>query len=50
LKAWKGDANNLKAAQAVFIKTCEANGKAQLGQYEAGALSSESLFVSNYVY
>ena len=50
LKAWKGNDNNIKAAQDTFIKVAEANGKAQVGTYEGGALESQSLCVANYVY
>lgn len=50
LKAWKGEDANLAAAQETFKRVAEANGKATLGQYEGGALESDSLFVSNYVY
>jgi hypothetical protein len=36
LKTWKGNAENLLAAQAVFAKIAEANGQATLGQYKGG--------------
>lgn len=50
LKAWKGSAENVEAAKQVFAKVAEANSKAQLGQYEGGSLSGQSLFVANYTY
>jgi len=53
LKAWKGHADNVEAAQQVLLKRAEANSKATLGQYEGGvggAEANESLFVSNYTY
>lgn len=51
LKAWLGKAENKEAAQAVFIKRCEANGSAQLGKYQGDEhASNESLHVANYTY
>jgi fructose-bisphosphate aldolase class I len=50
LKTWKGDPNNLKAAQEALIKVAEANGQATKGEYKGGALASESLYVKNYTY
>jgi len=53
LKAWAGDAANVKKAQAVFTVRAKANGEATMGEYkpqEGQTGASESLFVSNYSY
>lgn len=53
LKAWRGNVENVEAAQQALFRRAEANGKATLGQYEGGVggdAAKESLFVSNYTY
>lgn len=50
LKTWLGKAENVEAAQKVLFTRAEANGKANLGQYEGGSGSKESDFVANYKY
>lgn len=53
LKAWKGDAANVPAAQEQFIIRAKANSEAQLGKFvtAAGAAASgESLYVKDYKY
>ena len=40
LLTWKGDDKNAKAAQNEFIKRCQANSAAQLGQYKGDNNSS----------
>jgi len=45
-----GKAENVAAAQAVLFTRAEANGKANLGQYEGGSGSTASDFVANYKY
>jgi fructose-bisphosphate aldolase class I len=52
IKTWAGKAENVAAAQEVFIKRCKANGEAQLGKYKGSTdgSGSESLFVKGYVY
>ncbi|XP_063048704.1 aldolase a, fructose-bisphosphate, b isoform X2 [Engraulis encrasicolus] len=54
LKAWSGKKENIKAAQAEFIKRAHANSQASQGKYaskgEGGAAAGESLFVANHAY
>lgn len=53
LKAWKGDAGNIKSGQEELLKRAKANGEAQLGKYTGGlegAAAQDSLIVKNYVY
>eukprot|EP00003_Mantamonas_plastica_P010537 TRINITY_DN1999_c1_g1_i3.p1 TRINITY_DN1999_c1_g1~~TRINITY_DN1999_c1_g1_i3.p1 ORF type:complete len:252 (-),score=76.22 TRINITY_DN1999_c1_g1_i3:40-795(-) len=52
LQAWKGQAENVEAAQAAFMARAKANGEATLGKFEedVGEESEASLFESNYVY
>jgi len=53
LKAWKGDAANVEAAQAALIVRAKANSEAQKGIYAGGnadAAAAESLHVANYSY
>jgi fructose-bisphosphate aldolase class I len=53
LKAWKGQASNVSAAQKEFVKRAKANSEASLGRYSGGAASaaaSESQHVANYRY
>lgn len=49
LKAWKGDAANVEAAQKAFMERARGNSEATLGKYEGGG-SSEDLHVKKYVY
>lgn len=52
IKAWQGKAENIKAAQEIFLIRAQANSQATLGEYKGSsdAAASESLYVSNYVY
>jgi fructose-bisphosphate aldolase, class I len=53
LKAWKGSADNVEAAQKALIERCQANSEAQLGTYKGGAggeSATGSLYVANYSY
>merc|ERR1719230_1888121 len=50
LAAWKGQADNVAAAQAVLLERATANGMATLGQYAGGSGDSSSQFVANYSY
>jgi len=53
LKVWKGDKQNVPAAQAALLKRAKANGEAALGKYSGDAAdeqSKQSLFVKNYSY
>ena len=54
LKAWKGKAENVAAAQKELQIRAKANGEAALGKYSgsgaAGAAASASLHVANYSY
>lgn len=53
LKAWKGEAANVGAAQAELTKRAKANSEAQQGIYAGGvegAASASSTFVKNYSY
>jgi len=52
LKAWAGKADNLAAAQNVFLTRAKANSEAQLGTYKGSddKAAKESLHVKNYVY
>jgi len=45
-----GKAENVAAAQKVLFIRAEANGKANMGQYEGGSGSNQSDFVANYKY
>merc|ERR1712137_1315625 len=51
LKAWKGEKDNIPAAQKALMERAKANSEASLGKYGGteGA-SKESLFLSNYSY
>lgn len=53
LKAWGGKKENIKTAQAEFLKRAKANGQAAAGAYEGGAHSAagdSSLFVAGHAY
>jgi len=53
LKSWRGNPQNVSAAQNEFLKRAKANSQACLGKYagrSTGAAASESLHVSNYKY
>lgn len=53
LQAWKGKAENVRAAQDELLKRAKANGEASLGQYKggsAGAAAGQSLFVACHTY
>lgn len=53
LSTWKGQADNVAAAQAVFTARAKANSEATLGTYQGGVgggAASESLHVKGYVY
>ncbi|KAF8395344.1 hypothetical protein HHK36_019290 [Tetracentron sinense] len=53
LKAWSGKEENVKKAQAAFLKRCKANSEATLGTYKGDAQGegvSESLHVKDYKY
>ena len=50
LKAWKGNPENVKAAQDTLMVRAKANGEAQKGEYEGGSGETASLFVKNYSY
>ncbi|KAF8395349.1 hypothetical protein HHK36_019295 [Tetracentron sinense] len=53
LKAWSGKEENVKKAQAAFLKRCKANLEATLGTYKGDAQGegvSESLHVKDYKY
>jgi len=54
LKVWKGQPENVAAAQAALLKRCKANGEAAQGKYVPSDSTEESaknsLFVKNYSY
>ena len=53
LKAWKGKAENVEAAQKELMVRAKANGEAALGKYAGGAggaAASASLHVKGYTY
>eukprot|EP01137_Pigoraptor_chileana_P031568 Opistho-2@19580 len=51
IKTWKGQADNIAAAQAVLMHRASSNGLAAKGEYKGGeATPSESLFEANYSY
>ena len=50
LKAWKGDAANVAAAQAVLLERAQANGAASKGTYAGGSGDTASTYVANYSY
>jgi len=50
LKAWKGDAANVAAAQAALLERAKANGAAAKGEYKGGSGDTASTFVANYSY
>jgi len=54
LKAWRGDPNNVGAAQAAFFARAKANGEAQRGQYRGAAggaaAAGDNLHEKNYKY
>jgi len=53
LQAWKGNKENVKAAQNELLKRAKANSEASQGKYAggiAGAAAGQSLFVSNHAY
>ena len=50
LKAWKGDAANVAAAQAALLERAQANGAAAKGEYKGGSGDTASTFVANYSY
>jgi fructose-bisphosphate aldolase class I len=54
LVTWKGQKDNIKAAQAELLKRAKANGEAAVGKYTGWAASAggggESLFVADHKY
>ena len=53
LQAWKGKAENVKAAQDVFLHRARCNGLAALGKYpgeDTASAAAKDLHVSNYSY
>ena len=50
LKAWRGDAANVEAAQAALLERAQANGNAAKGEYQGGSGDTVSTFVANYTY
>lgn len=50
LKAWKGSADNVAAAQAALLERAQANGNAAKGTYQGGSGDTASTYVANYTY
>ena len=50
LKAWKGSAANVEAAQASLLERAQANGNAAQGKYAGGSGDTASTYVANYTY
>ena len=50
LKAWKGQAENVAAAQAALLERAQANGAAAQGTYQGGSGDTASTYVANYSY
>lgn len=52
LKAWKGKAENVEAAQKALLARAQANSEASMGKYVAGSQPSDdvTLFVKGYKY
>ncbi|XP_048413131.1 fructose-bisphosphate aldolase C-like [Stegostoma tigrinum] len=54
LNAWRGEQDNLQAAQDEFMKRAEVNSLASLGQYEFSGetegAASQSLYIENHAY
>lgn len=50
LKAWKGDAANVPAAQAALLERASSNGAAAKGEYKGGKGDTTSTYVANYSY
>ena len=50
LKSWKGQAENVAAAQAVLLERANANGAAAKGVYKGGSGDKSGMFVANYSY
>jgi fructose-bisphosphate aldolase class I len=54
LKAWKGQAANVSAAQAVFLERARSNSEAQLGRYKpsanANSAATQRLYQADYKY
>merc|ERR1711998_538937 len=50
LKAWKGQADNVKAAQEALLVRASANGAAAKGEYKGGSGDTSSTYVANYTY
>lgn len=50
LKAWRGDAANVEAAQAALLERAQANGAAAKGEYTGGSGDTASTYVANYTY
>lgn len=50
LKAWKGQADNVAAAQAALLERAQANGAAAQGTYQGGSGDTASTYVANYSY
>ncbi len=50
LKTWKGNAENVQAAQTVFLQLALNNSNATLGKFVSSGTKGESLHVSNYTY
>ena len=50
LKAWKGQVDNVGAAQAALLERAQANGAAAQGTYQGGSGDTASTYVANYSY
>ena len=50
LKAWRGSADNVAAAQAALLERAQANGGAAKGEYAGGSGDTSSTYVANYSY
>ncbi|XP_072099088.1 fructose-bisphosphate aldolase C-like [Mobula birostris] len=54
LNTWRGEKENMQAAQNEFMKRAEVNSLAALGQYEASSegegAASQSLYIENHAY
>ena len=50
LKAWRGSADNVAAAQAALLERAAANGAASQGEYKGGSGDTASTYVANYSY
>jgi len=50
LKTWKGQPENVAAAQAALLERAQANGAAAQGTYQGGSGDTASTYVANYRY